>query len=192
MNKLQRNLHRIPFVFIQEIAYENVVWKITAILSQPHCVNWHYGLSDWGTDSVTQPKQFRNLACSLACLLTHSLTFTLTYSSLTWPSLFDRLMEWHSLIIHNETNTDTHLEFYRTSILTCRHVPASWSNVTTSECTSPRHQGKSAFGAFWTARHNRHDSKTSLNDQQILKWKLNQRDVIQFPQYPTPTLKSLI
>ena len=29
----------MSFIFIQENAYENVVWKIAAILSQPQCVN---------------------------------------------------------------------------------------------------------------------------------------------------------
>ena len=38
-NKLQWNLNRNSFIFIQENAFENVVWKMTAILSRPQCVN---------------------------------------------------------------------------------------------------------------------------------------------------------
>ena len=37
-NKLQWNLNRNLFIFIQENAFENVVWKMAAILSGPQCV----------------------------------------------------------------------------------------------------------------------------------------------------------
>ena len=37
-NKLQWNLNRNSNIFIQENVFENVVWKITAILSWPQCV----------------------------------------------------------------------------------------------------------------------------------------------------------
>ena len=29
----------MSFIFIQENAYENVVWKMAAVLSRPECVN---------------------------------------------------------------------------------------------------------------------------------------------------------
>ena len=38
-NKLQWNLNRNSYIFIQENVFENVVWKIAAIFSQPWCVN---------------------------------------------------------------------------------------------------------------------------------------------------------
>ena len=38
-NKLQSNLKRNSYIFIQENSFENVVWKMAAILSQPQCVN---------------------------------------------------------------------------------------------------------------------------------------------------------
>ena len=38
-NKLQWNLKRNSYIFIQENAFENVVWKMAAILSRPQCVN---------------------------------------------------------------------------------------------------------------------------------------------------------
>ena len=38
-NKLQWNFNRNSFIFIQENAFQNVVWKMAAILSQPQCVN---------------------------------------------------------------------------------------------------------------------------------------------------------
>ena len=38
-NKLQWNRNRNLSIFIQENAFENVVWKMAAILSRPQCVN---------------------------------------------------------------------------------------------------------------------------------------------------------
>ena len=38
-NKLQWNLNRNSYIFIHENAFENVVWKMAAILSRPQCVN---------------------------------------------------------------------------------------------------------------------------------------------------------
>ena len=42
-NKLQWNLNRNLYIFIQENAFENVVWKMAAILSRPQCFKWHIG-----------------------------------------------------------------------------------------------------------------------------------------------------
>ena len=39
-NQLQWYLNHNSYIFIQENAFENVVWKISAILSRPQCVNW--------------------------------------------------------------------------------------------------------------------------------------------------------
>ena len=38
-NKLQWNFNQNSYIFIQEIAFENVLCKLAAILSQPQCVN---------------------------------------------------------------------------------------------------------------------------------------------------------
>ena len=38
-NKLQWNLIRNSYIFIQENIFQNVFWKMEAILSQPQCVN---------------------------------------------------------------------------------------------------------------------------------------------------------
>ena len=38
-NKFQWNMNRNSYIFIQENAFENVVWKMAAILSRPQCVN---------------------------------------------------------------------------------------------------------------------------------------------------------
>ena len=37
--KLQWNLNRNSYIFIQEIAFENIVCKMVAILSQPQCID---------------------------------------------------------------------------------------------------------------------------------------------------------
>ena len=37
-NKFQWNLNWNLYIFIQENAFDNVVWKMAAILSRPHCV----------------------------------------------------------------------------------------------------------------------------------------------------------
>ena len=38
-NRIQWNLNRNSYIFIQENAFENVVWKMVAILSRLRCVN---------------------------------------------------------------------------------------------------------------------------------------------------------
>ena len=38
-DKLQRNFNQNSYIFIQESAFENVVWKMAAIFSRPQCVN---------------------------------------------------------------------------------------------------------------------------------------------------------
>ena len=46
-NKLQWNLNRNLNIFIKENAFENVVWKMAAILSRPQCANiYHFYTSD--------------------------------------------------------------------------------------------------------------------------------------------------
>ena len=40
-NRLQWNLNRNLCIFIQKNAFENVIWKLVAILSRPQCVNTH-------------------------------------------------------------------------------------------------------------------------------------------------------
>ena len=40
MNTLKLNLKRNLYTFIQENAFENVVWEVVVILSQPRCVKF--------------------------------------------------------------------------------------------------------------------------------------------------------
>ena len=46
--KLQWNLNRNLYIFIQENVFENIVWKMVAILSLPQCDNL-------GTHPIGQP-----------------------------------------------------------------------------------------------------------------------------------------
>ena len=46
-NKLQWHLNRNSYIFIQENAFENVVWEMAAILSRPQCVNNLALLGGW-------------------------------------------------------------------------------------------------------------------------------------------------
>ena len=39
-NKLQWNFNRNSYIFIQENRFENVVWKMAAILARPQCVKF--------------------------------------------------------------------------------------------------------------------------------------------------------
>ena len=56
LSKLQWNLNRNFNIFIQENAFDNVAWKMVAILSRPQCVKWTEldTLSDWSHCWVTQ------------------------------------------------------------------------------------------------------------------------------------------
>ena len=44
-NKLQWKFNWNSYIFIKENAFENVVWKMVAISSQPQCVKWQYILN---------------------------------------------------------------------------------------------------------------------------------------------------
>ena len=50
-NTLQWNLKRNSYIFIQENAYENVVWQMAAILPRPQCIDilWIYRSFQTGT-----------------------------------------------------------------------------------------------------------------------------------------------
>ena len=57
-NKLQWNIYRNSYIFIQENAFEYVIWEMAAILSQPQCVNTlYYSIKQqhlWVSTKVTQ------------------------------------------------------------------------------------------------------------------------------------------
>ena len=42
LGKHQWNLNQNLYIFVQENGFENVVWKMVAILSLPQCVNYDY------------------------------------------------------------------------------------------------------------------------------------------------------
>ena len=57
INKLQSNCIQNSHIFIQENAFENVVWKMSAIMSRPQCANL--------TQLRHDPKQMDCLRCKV-------------------------------------------------------------------------------------------------------------------------------
>ena len=72
-NKLQWNLNRNTYIFIQENTFENVIWKTTAILSRPECVNVTlYSKLPWLQRASNVAKAFMGLHLNVYFLiLTH-------------------------------------------------------------------------------------------------------------------------
>ena len=70
-NKLQWNFNWNEYIFTQESAIENVIWKMVTILSRPQCVNitaifaGAKGLSELETHCFTVVKQFICILCML-------------------------------------------------------------------------------------------------------------------------------
>ena len=77
VNKLQWNVDKNLCIFIQENAFENVVWKMAAILPRPQWVNWLAAEKCW--------YDFRNGIFNLA-LLINIFRFD-HYNSLRWIPL---------------------------------------------------------------------------------------------------------
>ena len=53
-NKLQWNLKRYLYIFIQENAIENTIWKMVAILSRPQCVKHHIATNNKSLETSIQ------------------------------------------------------------------------------------------------------------------------------------------
>ena len=65
-NKLQWNFKQNSYIFIQDNAFENVVWKMVAILSQPQCVlNSITTLSKWNSTKMKNAMIFPEAFISL-------------------------------------------------------------------------------------------------------------------------------
>ena len=59
-NKLQWNSNRNQFIFIQENAFENVVWKMVVILSRSQCVNGPSCTGFWLYHVCVSPHQLNH------------------------------------------------------------------------------------------------------------------------------------
>ena len=72
-NKLQWNFDRNSYIFHQENPFENVVWKMAAILSRPqcvmHCINQELSSSLWYKPHLSRQLNCGSLRCSwsIAC-----------------------------------------------------------------------------------------------------------------------------
>ena len=87
-NKLQLNLRRKSYIFIQENAFENAVWKLAAILSRPQCVNTHWRSLDSYCSTVhysINPSSGRYLRISITIIIW-------TYQDI-WIPLVDRALQ---------------------------------------------------------------------------------------------------
>ena len=62
-NKLQWNFNQSPYIFIQENAFENVVWKMAAILSLPQCVK-EFLKNCYNIETTWQSAAVSGIACS--------------------------------------------------------------------------------------------------------------------------------
>ena len=60
-NKLQWNLNQNSYIFIQENAFENVVWKMAAILSRLQCVKHEWHAESGLVTTLRGPIQYRNV-----------------------------------------------------------------------------------------------------------------------------------
>ena len=106
-NKFHWKLNRNLYIFIQENAFENVVWKMSAILSRPQCVNsvhaksflgsieiylyiisfldsrhrWHRYLIHWGWDKMAAISQT---------------TFSNAFS---WMKMFEFWLSFHWILL---------------------------------------------------------------------------------------------
>ena len=95
-NKLQWNFHRNSYLFIQENAFENVVWKMTAIFSRPQCVN-----SLWPSNA-TWCCRSGPITCMRIESLTHwgrgemdVISQTIFSSAFSWMKMFEFRLKFH-------------------------------------------------------------------------------------------------
>ena len=93
-NKLQWNLNRNSYIFNQENAFENVVWKMVAILSRPQCVNdktcsWEWRISGHWFNIKMLSYRFRKSHCgdktvTRSSYLHNGISYTGKMASLYW------------------------------------------------------------------------------------------------------------
>ena len=77
-NKLQSNFNRNSNIFFQEKAFENVVWKIAAMLSRHQCIKWkiveiHYMMASLSRSIMyvwckNKSPQMLSTLCATGCL----------------------------------------------------------------------------------------------------------------------------
>ena len=87
-DKIQWNFNQNSYIFIQEKAYEYVVYEISAILCRPQCVeSWHQAISSHSTDinRACHPVVIAGAACYPGtCTLSCSLWVSATNLKI-WP-----------------------------------------------------------------------------------------------------------
>ena len=99
-NVFQWNFNQNTTIFIEECAYENVVCKISAILSQPQCVKHHKRNSLWPSDATWQHGSRSTLAPVMACCLTAPSHYRNQCCLITWEQ-FHKKCSWPFFLIWN-------------------------------------------------------------------------------------------
>ena len=84
-NKLQWHFNQSSHIFFQENALENVVWKMSAILSQPQCVKLGHALPETGECAVPGLNATFCFLWFTSCVLLFDKSIILGCS---WPLVF--------------------------------------------------------------------------------------------------------
>ena len=95
-NKFQWHFNRNSYIFLHENAFENVVWKMAAILSPPQCVNMHILTSMIADQILRQLTIFASLTSidmriglslqiSFMSRIHHSIVFIIYFTYVTIP-----------------------------------------------------------------------------------------------------------
>ena len=98
-NKLQWNLKQNSNIFTQEIAFENVVWKMAAILPRPQCVKRLH--------CILPPAAYTHIRLSLRqCLLDTNITHIYVHINNAWPAcLLSVTQIYHGMSLSWHGNT---------------------------------------------------------------------------------------
>ena len=99
-NKLKWNLNQNSYIFIQENAFENVVWRMAAILSRPQCVKiWsvpyicHHCVVLWCVGQYhSGPQLYLCKACNISKVLGWEIMALMVYNQCLFPHLIPGLL----------------------------------------------------------------------------------------------------
>ena len=154
-NKIQWNVKRYSYIFIQENPFQNVVWKMAAISSRPQCVNtlwpsdtiWHQANADSGNGLL--PDSTKPLHGSLCT--NHQ------WSIVAFTGNAQDIYPWYEL-----KNDAIH---YRSPISQGPNCLMAWSWYGDSCCII-----KPVIVMLWLRRMNALETATSQIGSGLLKW----------------------
>ena len=108
MNNLKWNLNRYAYIFIQEYAFENVIWKMAAILSRPQYVKKDTRINRNKTlfikpdtrlqdDKYTFTTQKTLIADVMQTQLICQISSNLEQAFFCWIEMFHLIIGWYQL-----------------------------------------------------------------------------------------------